>query len=67
MSTETRSHQEPVENPAAFNQHAENLNDDHHLFRCNRCGHYAGDPRTHNFRARCPGCGRLTKFHRIIA
>ena len=56
----------PVVNPAAFNQHAEKLHDGFNLFTCNKCGHYAGDPRLNNFRCRCPGCGLQTKFYRII-
>lgn len=55
-----------VENPAAFNQHAENLEDGFNLFQCNECGHYAGDPRETNFIAGCPGCERTVKFYRII-
>lgn len=44
----------------------ESLDAGHHLFVCDRCGHRAGDPRTHNFRARCPGCEFLVKFYRVI-
>lgn len=66
MSTTNQSHQDPVVDPAAFNQYADNLHDEKHLFQCHRCGHYAGDSRSHNFRSRCPGCERLSKFWRII-
>jgi hypothetical protein len=66
ISNQTQTHRDPVIDPAAFNQHAEKLNAENNLFSCNRCQHYAGDPRRYNFRARCPGCDRLVKFYRII-
>jgi rubrerythrin len=66
MST-NQSLANPVIDPAAFNRHAEKLRDDFNLFCCNKCGHYAGDPRPNNFRARCPGCNLQAKFYRIIA
>ena len=66
--TRVREGGEPIVDPEAFDEHAEDLDEDCNLFICDKegCGHYAGDPRPHNFYARCPGCGTLVRFRRII-
>lgn len=52
--------------PDEYHAYADKLNPGNNLFQCNKCGHYAGDPRSGNFRAQCPDCDRVVKFYRII-
>ena len=66
MSSSNQNPTNAVVDPAAFNQHAEKLNEGNNLFSCNHCQHYAGDSRSENFLARCPGCEKLVRFYRII-
>lgn len=51
---------------AAYSELTSELDDYHHLFQCNRCGHFAGDPRTENWYGTCPACERVVRFYRII-
>jgi hypothetical protein len=57
-----------IEAPETYSYFDGKLEEGNNLFQCNQCGHYVGDPRTHNWRGRCPSpdCGLLCKFYRLI-
>ncbi|QSG06344.1 hypothetical protein HSR121_2011 [Halapricum desulfuricans] len=55
-----------VKSPETYSQYKDKLHEGNHLFVCDKCGHYAGDPREHNFLARCPACESIVRFTRII-
>jgi rubrerythrin len=56
-----------IESPETYHHYEDKLADGNNLFQCNKCGHYVGDPRSHNWIGTCPDCHRIGKFFRIIA